>query len=123
LFLKVGPVSNRTIPIKSGYTSLSVLNLLFSQKRPRVDCYSECCFSCFLSITYENSSLSFLFFMTGIERIATKDLMVPKRTIVKERMTAENAIFVDMTMGCYYSEKILKIAPDIPQLAIHQINQ
>ena len=71
MFLKVGPVSNRTIPIKSGYTSLSVLNLLFCPKKPRVDCYSECCFSCFLSITYENSSLSFLFFMPGIERIAT----------------------------------------------------
>jgi len=69
LFVNVGPVSNRTISIKSGSTVLILLSLL---KRLRVDRYSKCCFSCFLSTTYEGGLLSFLFFVTEVERIATK---------------------------------------------------
>jgi len=71
LFVKVGPVSNRTIPIKSGST---VLILLFHLKRSRVCDCSKASFSCFLSTSYENSLLSFLFFTTGVERIATNGL-------------------------------------------------
>jgi len=69
LFVKAGPVSNRTIPIKSGST---VLILLFHLKRSRVCNCSKASFSCFLSTSYENSLLSFLFFTTGVERIAAK---------------------------------------------------
>jgi len=69
LYIKVGPVSNRTIPIKSGST---VLILLFPLKRSRVCDCSKASFSCFLSKTYENGLLSFLFFATGIERKVTQ---------------------------------------------------
>ena len=69
LFVNVGPVSNRTIPIKSGSTVLILLSLL---KRLRVDRYSKCCFICFLSTTHEGGLLSFLFFVTEVEKIATK---------------------------------------------------
>ena len=80
LFVNVGPVSNRTIPIKSGST---VLILLSHLKRLRVDRYFKCCFSCFFSTTYEGGLLSFLFFVTEVEKIATNAVM-PITQLLKE---------------------------------------
>jgi len=71
LFVKVGPVSNRTIPIKSGST---VLILLFHITRSRVHECSKASFNCLISTTYEAALLSFLFFMTGVERITINEV-------------------------------------------------
>ena len=44
----------------------------------RVYCCSECRFSCFQSTTYGNGCVSFLFFATGVEIIATNMFLAAK---------------------------------------------